>query len=534
MRIQFTLKQKFDFCFVVLLILAVTVFAAVRYLGKNAEFFHLERNHRLLLSEIRADIAAVRFRSPVARIVSPETLLKKFDEALNILRSGQDELNAVEKALFKLGGFGRLFDTMDTSIAQTGVIHALLAKNLGREIDDIMIEEIETFLDIQYAESDQFVPLMFKAVTTTKLAVTALSILSITLVAWTGWVSRRSVLSPLQSAIHAAKQITSGDLRVSLATNQHDEMGDLMRALQKMTTSISGIVQEVRAGSVAIAGAAEQITVGHNNLSERTEHQASTLEQTAAGSEELAATVARNAQLSQEASDLTKKASNAAELSGEAVNKVIEMMSHIHDSAKQVTEIIGVIDHIAFQTNILALNAAVEAARAGEHGRGFAVVATEVRSLAQRSGTAAKEIRALIATSMERVAAGNSLAKKAGDAMQQSVEQARRSAELTREITDASDEQSAGIQQVSQAIMQLDHVAQQNAALVEEASAAAVALDTQARKLVELVDIFNTGEPHAAPTVKRAPPSSRAKERQVSTSKQIVRELQTSDEWSEF
>jgi methyl-accepting chemotaxis protein len=311
MRTRLTLKQKFDFSFVVLVLLALTVFGAVRYLGKNAQFFHLERNHRLLMSEIRADIAAVRFRSPVARIVSTETLIKKIDRSLIVLRTGQNELTAAEKALFKLGGFGQLFDTMDNSIVQTQDIHALLTKNLGREIDDNMIEEIEIFLDIQYAQSDQFVPLMLKAVTTTKLAVTALSMLSIALVAWAGWVSRRSVLLPLQSAIHAANQITAGDLRVSLATDQQDEMGDLMRALQKMTASITGIVQEVRAGSVAIAGAAEQIAVGHNNLSGRTEHQASTLEQTAASSEELSATVSRNAQLAQEASSLAQDASRA-------------------------------------------------------------------------------------------------------------------------------------------------------------------------------------------------------------------------------
>jgi methyl-accepting chemotaxis protein len=534
MRFQFTLKQKFDFGLVVLPILTTTVFATIRYLGKNAQFFYLERNHSLLMREIRADITAVRSGSTSVQLVSVESLTKNFDRALSILQAGRDELNTAEKALFKLSGFGALFETMDKSFAQTNAIQAVVKNSLGHKIDDKLIAEIEAFLNTQHAQSDQFVPLLFNAVTTTKLAVTALSLLSISLVAWVGWVSRRSVLSPLRSAIHAAEQITAGDLRVSLATDQYDEMGDLMRALKKMTQSITGIVQEVRAGSAAIAGTAEQIALGHNNLSERTEHQASTLEQTAASSEKLAATVERNAQLSQEAGELTKKASTAVEHSGEAVNKVVEMMGHIHDSAEQVTEIIGLIDHIAFQTNILALNAAVEAARAGEHGRGFAVVAAEVRTLSQRSGTAAKEIRALIATSMERVVAGKSLAKEASEAMRQSVEQARTTAELTRQITDASDEQSAGIQQVSQAIMQLDHVAQQNAALVVEVRTASVALDTQARKLVKLVDIFKTGDSIAASTIKPALPESRLVERPVPTKKQVLRALQTDDDWAEF
>ena len=267
-------------------------------------------------------------------------------------------------------------------------------------------------------------------------------------------------------------------------------------------------------------------------MSERTEHQASTLEQTAASSEELSATVSRNAQLAQEASALTKNASQAAEASGVAVKKVIEMMEDINTSAKQIADIIGLIDHIAFQTNILALNAAVEAARAGEHGRGFAVVATEVRSLAQRSATAAKEIRNLIAASLQKVANGNVVANQAGEAMRQSVQQAHRTAEITRAITEASHEQSAGIQQVSQAIMQLDQVAQQNAALVEEAGAAASALDSQARNLVNLVGRFKTKHDSVrTPIVRPAKPSTNVRPaRTTLASKQECEQ----DEWETF
>ncbi len=534
MRVQLTLKQKFNFGFVVLVILTLTMFSAVRYLGKSALSFYQERNVRMLMAEVREAADAVRYRSPAAQLVSAESLIEKLSRVQQILHEGNNELTAAEQFIFRLNGFGKIFDTLEKAVVQTDEVKDILRTRIGKELDDKTVDQLHAYLEIQQTQAKEFLPLMFDAVSMIKISVIALSIITIALVAWTGWVARRSVLGPLGTAIDAAQKISSGDLRVSIATDQRDEMGDLMRALKHMTMSINNIVREVRSSSVAIATAADQISTGQEDLSARTEHQASTLEETATSIEELSATVSRNAQLAREASGLSKNASTAAEASGDAVNKVVAMMGDIQGSAEQIANIIGVIDHIAFQTNILAINAAVEAARAGEHGRGFAVVATEVRHLAQRSGGAAKEIRTLISRSMERVAAGNSLAQEAREAMQQSVGQARTTADLTHQITDASNEQSAGIQQVTQAIIQLDHVAQQNAALVEEASAAAATLDTQARKLVDLVDIFKTGDSIAAPTFKQVLPESRLIERPVPTKNQVVRSVQTSDEWAEF
>ena len=534
MRAQFTLKQKFNFGFVVLVILALTMFSAVRYLGKSALSFYQERNVRMLMAEIRENADAVRYRSPVSQSVSAESLVEKLTRVKQMLRDGNNELTAPEQFVFRLNGFGEIFDTLEKAAVQTEEVKHILNARIGKELDEKTIDQLISYLDIQQKQAKQFLPLMFDAVTTIKMSVIALSIIAIALVAWTGWIARRSVMVPLRAAIDAAQKISNGDLRISIATDQRDEMGDLMRALKHMTASINNIVHEVRSGSVAIATAADQISTGQEDLSARTEHQASTLEETAASIEELSATVSRNAQLAHEASGLSKNASAAAEASGDAVNKVIAMMGQIQGSAKQIADIISVIDHIAFQTNILALNAAVEAARAGEHGRGFAVVATEVRHLAQRSGGAAKEIRTLIAASLEKVASGNSLAENAGAAMRQSLVQARRTAEIAATITDATEEQSSGIHQVSQAIMQLDQVAQQNAALVEEASSASSAMDEQARKLVELVQVFKTADEPVKAAVKIAALRQQPIIKAVQMQSRKIDQRQAHEEWTEF
>jgi methyl-accepting chemotaxis protein len=304
------------------------------------------------------------------------------------------------------------------------------------------------------------------------------------------WALSRSITMPLGVAIDAANQITTGDLSNAIIVDRRDELGQLLAAMQKMRQQLSSVVGTVRLNAENVTTASAQIAAGNQDLSSRTEQQAASLQESAASMEELTSTVKLNAEHAQTANQLAQSASRAAENGGNMVGNVISTMEEITNSSRQIADIIGVIDGIAFQTNILALNAAVEAARAGEQGRGFAVVASEVRTLAQRSADAAKEIRALISASVERVEAGSSLVTQAGTAIKDIVLQVNKVTSLIGEITHSASEQSNGIEQVNQAVAQMDQVTQQNAALVEESAAAAASLREQAIQLVEAVAVF--------------------------------------------
>ena len=295
------------------------------------------------------------------------------------------------------------------------------------------------------------------------------------------------------SAAELRKEIAAGmaegDLTGTIEIRTQDG-SSLLYAIKSMRDRLATIVTEVRSGTNTIATASSEIAAGNIDLSSRTEEQASSLEETAASMEELTSTVKQNAENAQQGNQLASVASDIAARGGEVVSQVVGTMDDIASSSREIVDIIAVIDGIAFQTNILALNAAVEAARAGEQGRGFAVVASEVRSLAQRSATAAKEIKALINDSVDKVGAGTALVAQAGGTMQEVVESVKRVTDIMSEISIASNEQHQGIEQVNEAITQMDHVTQQNAALVEEAAAAADSLQQQAARLLELVDIF--------------------------------------------
>ncbi|QNN57640.1 HAMP domain-containing protein [Diaphorobacter ruginosibacter] len=306
----------------------------------------------------------------------------------------------------------------------------------------------------------------------------------------------RSITGPLQLAAQRAGQIAEGDLTQPIDADGKDEAARLLQALQHMQSNLSQLVSGVRANAESVAIASTEISEGNNNLSVRTEQQASALEETAASMEELGSTVRQNADNARQANHLAMNASSVAVEGGQVVAEVVDTMKGINDSSRKIADIIGVIDGIAFQTNILALNAAVEAARAGEQGRGFAVVAGEVRSLAQRSAEAAKEIKALITASVERVEQGTLLVDKAGATMTEVVTAIRRVTDIMGEISAASSEQSAGVSQVGEAITQMDHATQQNAALVEESAAAADSLKTQAAQLVQAVAVFRISQEH--------------------------------------
>ena len=300
----------------------------------------------------------------------------------------------------------------------------------------------------------------------------------------------RQTVGPLRKAIAVASAVAKGDLSSRIDVTSKDETGQLLQALNEMDESLRKVVGGVRTSADAISSASHQLAAGNSDLSQRTEQQASSLEVTASSMEELTSTVKQNAENARQANQLAAGASNVAVLGGKAVSQVVNTMSGISESSRKIADIIGVIDGIAFQTNILALNAAVEAARAGEQGRGFAVVATEVRNLAQRSATAAKEIKNLIADSVAKVDDGTRMVDEAGKTMEEIVASIKRVTDIMAEITAASREQSSGIEQVNTAITQMDQVTQQNAALVEQAAAAAESMQEQSQSLFEAVAVF--------------------------------------------
>ncbi|MBU0745655.1 MAG: HAMP domain-containing protein [Gammaproteobacteria bacterium] len=396
----------------------------------------------------------------------------------------------------KLGGDSAAFKTF---------IEAQYLPAIGRYVDSL-----ETFVQLQQSQRDaarqEAQAARSRASMLAWLAQGVVFALGLVL----SFVLVRSITRPLHRAVELSDAIASGNLTVSAHDDRQDEFGHLLRSVSQMAARLRGLVSEVRSGVDSMSNASVEIATGNHDLSARTEQTAANLEETAASMEELTATVTQSADTARQANQLASTAAQAATRGGEVVAQVVESMQHITHSSRKIADIIGVIDSIAFQTNILALNAAVEAARAGEQGRGFAVVASEVRGLAQRSAEAAKEIKGLINASVETVETGSSQVTQAGQTMEEIVSSVRRVSDLIGEITASSNEQRDGIGQVNQAVSNLDQMTQQNAALVEESAAAASSLRDQAQRLAEVVSVFNVGhQPAATPPAPR-PPAPRA------------------------
>jgi methyl-accepting chemotaxis protein-1 (serine sensor receptor) len=390
-------------------------------------------------------------------------LLNKYVEALKSYAS--DDPSSVERVDGQVKGVDRLPTKM---------------------IDDIVVAVLQHGHDLRAAISADS-RADYRQARLLLMAAVALSLAVGMVITW--WLVR-SIVRPLSEAVQIARTVASGDLRSEVVVSGRDETAQLLQSLKGMNDNLVRMVSELRQGAGAITVAATEIANGNRDLSARTEGQASSLEETAASMEQITSTVQKNADHAQHANQLAGAASGVASRGGEMVGAVVQTMQAIEESSRRIVDIIGVIDGIAFQTNILALNAAVEAARAGEQGRGFAVVASEVRSLAQRSATAAKEIKELISDSVGKINAGTSLVGGAGETMQEIVASIQKVAAIMDDITDANREQSAGIDEVNKAVLQMDSATQQNAALVEQTAVAAGSMQEQAETLARAVAVF--------------------------------------------
>ncbi|KHN53102.1 methyl-accepting chemotaxis protein [Pectobacterium fontis] len=481
-----------------------------------------------------------------------------------MLVSGQEQIQAnVARVNEFRQEISRLLDKLDSqtveerSIAQLRAIHTIRVEFLksGDKIisevqagnRDAAIEEFNTNLNVvqrQYRDtvkqlvsyqddamdiSVETMSAVYRESRIILLLILALGAVSGALIAWS---ITRSVTRPIQQALQVANKVAQGDLTSRITVTSKDETGLLLQSLDHMNTSLSTIVGQVRDGAEAISTAASQIAAGNQDLSSRTEEQASSLEETAASMEQLTSTIKNTAENTQQATEVANKASGAAKQSGDVMVSVTQKMRGIRDSSQRMAEIIGVIDGIAFQTNILALNAAVEAARAGEQGRGFAVVAGEVRSLAQRSATAAREIKDLIDDSVSKIQEGMLLVDTAEETMDGLTGYVRDVNEIISEISQASHEQSDGINQMNLAVGQIDTTTQQNAALVEESASAALSLQAQASVLTEAVSAFKLSSYGNVKTVSYAPAPTRTPT--LSLAPTAMKNQRDNGDWTSF
>jgi len=406
--------------------------------------------------------------------------LPQTEEGKVLVKKVSDGIDGVEQSLTNFGNAIRGGDRQTISDA---------AKNVGTVYTAMQLDgkALNKYESEQAAQNLSSSMKFFETARLFTLVAIAVGLL-ISLYSWASL--RKAITEPVSRALEHFAAIAKGDLTQAIHVHSENEMGQLLAGLSNMQNNLSRTVSAVRTGSEAIATATREIASGNLDLSARTEEQAASLEQTASSMEELTGTVKHNAENARQASALAVNASAIAADGNDVVSKVVSTMDEIRASSTKITEIVGIIDGIAFQTNILALNAAVEAARAGEQGRGFAVVASEVRSLAQRSSSAAKEIKTLIMLSVDRVQSGSELAGQAGETMGDIITAVQRVTNIMGEISSASSEQSAGIDQVSRAVSQMDEATQQNAALVEQASAAAKSLEMQAQNLQQEVSSF--------------------------------------------
>ena len=471
------------------------------------------KTDRLVSDWYRNIHTGVRRTAAIAKSSDPSLATYFAEDAATSTKTSGEYQKAIEQ-LMKTDEEKKLFaeigELRKTYIAARDMIVVLKKEDKAEEASKLLDEKftpasklymakIEALMNSQREDIDSQAKGIDDTYAAGRNLMIGLGVVSLLLSVVCAWVLSGSITRPLVEANMVARQVAAGDLTARIDTQRTDELGQLLSSLKAMQTSLAQVVSNVRSGSEGVATASAEIAHGNNDLSARTESQASALEQTSASMEQLGSTVKQNADNARQANQLAMSASTVAIQGGAVVTQVVETMKGINESSRKISDIIQVIDGIAFQTNILALNAAVEAARAGEQGRGFAVVASEVRSLAGRSADAAKEIKNLINASVERVAQGTTLVDQAGTTMTEVVNSIRRVTDIMGEISAASTEQSLGVAQVGEAVTQMDQATQQNAALVEEMAAAADSLRTQAQDLVQVVAVFNLGNGSPAP-----------------------------------
>ncbi|MGA5656380.1 methyl-accepting chemotaxis protein [Rahnella contaminans] len=511
------------FSLVILLLIIVSVTAVTKISGINASIDQIV-NDRYVKVRLAFDVRdgvnnQIKFlRGIVIDTKNPEQNQKRYLQLDDTIKQTNLAMSKIAAIQTTVTGKQKIKALQDASDAFESGKEALIALARAGDMDgatEYVLRKLTTsqnaYLDLAIAfansQDQQLQAEGKKAVADghTAIELTLIfSALAILLAAAMGYFLTRSITRPLLNAVKVAENVATGDLTTQIQVNSHDETGQLMQGLKNMNENLLKIVTEVRAGTHAINSASSEIAAGNLDLSSRTEQQASSLEETASAMEQMTATVKQNADNARQANQLAAQASRVAVQGGEVVGEVVNTMEGINASSRKIVDIIAVIDGIAFQTNILALNAAVEAARAGEQGRGFAVVASEVRNLAQRSASAAKEIKSLIDDSVLRVDNGTQLVAKAGATMAEVVSSVKNVTDIVGEIAIASNEQSTGIEEINKAINQMDEVTQQNAALVQEASSAAYSLNEQAERLSQAISIFKVSAATATSAVRKA------------------------------